>query len=187
MIGGFHFSGTLSLFPDIMPEIQELMDLGVTVVKGEVEGTWGNMLVDALQDRLKPLYDFMDGKPDLFDKPIPTIHRSYLKRFITSNFGTIDCSRGCPYNCSFCTIINVQGHKVRFRSVETLKNAIRENYRLHGVYYNFFTDDNFARNDCWREIFTMLVRLQTEEGIFIGFMIQVDAVFPVSCQHNEQQ
>jgi radical SAM superfamily enzyme YgiQ (UPF0313 family) len=174
LIGGFHVSGTLALFPDIKPEIQELIDLGVTVVKGEVEETWGEILADALQDRLKPLYDFMDRKPDLFDKPVPTIHRSYLKRFITSNFGTIDCSRGCPYNCSFCTIINVQGQKVRFRSVETLADAIRENYSRHGIDFYFFTDDNFARNACWREIFTMLASLRTDEGLFIQFMIQVD-------------
>jgi radical SAM superfamily enzyme YgiQ (UPF0313 family) len=174
LIGGFHVSGTLALFPDIKPEIQELMDLGVTVVKGEVEETWGEILADALQDRLKPLYDFMDRKPDLFNKPIPTIHRSYLKRFITSNFGTIDCSRGCPYNCSFCTIINVQGHKVRYRSVETLAGAIRENYKRHSINFYFFTDDNFSRNACWREIFEMMASLRAEEGIFVGFMIQVD-------------
>jgi radical SAM superfamily enzyme YgiQ (UPF0313 family) len=174
LIGGFHVSGTLSLFPDIKPEIQELIDLGVTMVKGEVEETWGEILADALQDRLKPIYDFMDRKPDLVDKPIPTIHRSYLKHFITSNFGTIDCSRGCPYNCSFCTIINVQGRKMRFRSVATLAGAIRENYRRHNINFYFFTDDNFSRNASWREIFAMLANLRAEEGIFVRFMIQVD-------------
>ena len=150
LIGGFHVSGVLALFSDIRPEIKELMDLGVTVVKGEVEDTWEDLLEDALHDRLRPIYDFLDRKPDLYDKPVPMITRSYLKRFITSNSGTIDCGRGCPYNCSFCTIINVQGHKVRFRSVETLARAIRENYERHGIFYYFFTDDNFARNPCWR-------------------------------------
>jgi radical SAM superfamily enzyme YgiQ (UPF0313 family) len=174
LLGGFHVSGSLSLFPAITPEIQELLDLGVTVVKGEVEETWGEILADALHDRLKPLYDFMDRKPDLVDKPIPTIRRSYLKHFITSNFGTIDCSRGCPYNCSFCTIINVQGRKMRFRSVETLAGAIRENYSRHSINFYFFTDDNFSRNTCWREIFAMLTTLRATEGIFIHFMIQVD-------------
>ena len=94
------------MFSEIRPEIQELLDLGVTVVKGEVEETWGEILADALRERLKPVYDFMDRKPDLYDKPVPMIHPAYLKRFMTSNFGTIDCSRGCPCNCSFCTIIN---------------------------------------------------------------------------------
>jgi len=174
LMGGFHISGTLSLFSEIRPEIQELLDLGVTVVNGEVEETWGEILEDALHDRLKPIYDFRDRKPELFDKPVPMIHRAYLKRFITSNFGTIDCSRGCPYNCSFCTIINVQGRTMRFRSVETLTGAIRENYKRHGIDFYFFTDDNFARNACWRGIFEMLARLRVEEAISIRFMIQVD-------------
>ena len=174
LVGGFHVSGILALFPEIRSEIRELMDLGVTVVKGEVEESWGDILADALHDRLRPLYDFLDKKPDLYDKPVPMITRSYLKRFITSNFGTIDCGRGCPYNCSFCTIINVQGREVRFRSVKTLANAIRENYKRHGIDYYFFTDDNFARNSCWRDVFEMLARLRAEEGISIRFMIQVD-------------
>ena len=174
LIGGFHVSGTLALSSEIGPEIQELLDLGITVVKGEVEETWGEILADALQDRLKPLYDFMDRKPELYDKPVPMIHRAYLKRFMTSNFGTIDCSRGCPYNCSFCTIINVQGRKMRFRSVETLAKAIVDNYRQHGINFYFFTDDNFARNASWRGMFEMLIRLRSEQGISIRFMIQVD-------------
>lgn len=174
LIGGFHVSGTLSMFSGIRPEIQELLDLGVTVVKGEVEETWGEILADALQDRLKPLYDFMDRKPDLYDQPVPMIHRGYLKRFITSNFGTIDCSRGCPYNCSFCTVINVQGRKMRYRSVQTLTNAIVANYRRHGINFYFFTDDNFARNASWRGMFEMLIRLRSEQGISIRFMLQVD-------------
>jgi radical SAM superfamily enzyme YgiQ (UPF0313 family) len=176
LIGGFHVSGTLAMFPEIQPEIRELMDLGVSVVKGEVEESWGGILRDALEDRLQPLYDFIDAKPDLSTKPVPMIMRRYLKRFVASNFGTIDCGRGCPFNCSFCTIINVQGRKMRYRSVETLTGAIRENYRQHGVNYYFFTDDNFSRNACWREIFEGLVQLRAEEGIPIRFMIQVDTL-----------
>jgi radical SAM superfamily enzyme YgiQ (UPF0313 family) len=174
LIGGFHVSGILAMFSEIRPEIQLLIDLGVTVVKGEVEETWGDILEDALHDRLRPIYDFLASKPDLYDKPVPMITRSYMKRFITSNFGTIDCGRGCPYSCSFCTIINVQGHKVRFRSVATLTRAIRENHERHGIDFYFFTDDNFARNARWREVFEMLARLRAEEGIRIRFMIQVD-------------
>jgi hypothetical protein len=139
-----------------------------------VEDTWGELLKDALLDRLRPIYNFLDRKPDLYDKPVPMIRRGYLKRFITSNFGTIDCGRGCPFNCSFCTVINVQGHKVRFRSVEVLAGAIRENYWRHGIDFYFFTDDNFARNPCWRGILEMLTHMRVKEGIPIRFMIQVD-------------
>ncbi|MBN1571129.1 MAG: radical SAM protein [Acidobacteria bacterium] len=174
LIGGFHVSGMLALSEGISPEIRELIDLGVTMVKGEVEETWGEILQDACRDNLKPLYDFLDRKPDLYDKPLPTVDRKYLKQFIISNFGTIDCSRGCPFNCSFCSIINVQGREMRVRSPERLAESIRENYRLHRLNFYFFTDDNFARNRCWRDIFMILVQLREEEHIPIQFMIQVD-------------
>lgn len=174
LIGGFHVSGMLALFEDVAPEIQALIDLGVSVVKGEVEETWGDILRDAFEDNLKPLYDFLDRKPDLYAQPVPMIHRHYLKKFMTSNFGTIDCSRGCPFNCSFCSIINVQGREMRVRSPERLMQTIRENYRRHRICFYFFTDDNFARNSCWREIFDLLIRMREEERIPIQFMIQVD-------------
>lgn len=174
LIGGFHVSGILALAPSITPEIQELMDLGVSVIKGEVEESWGEIVRDACEDRLKPLYDFMDCKPELFDRPIPVIDRKYLKKFVVSNFGTIDCSRGCPFNCSFCSIINVQGRRMRVRSPELLAETLRENYRLHRINFYFFTDDNFARNACWREIFQKITELREKELIPIQFMIQVD-------------
>ncbi len=174
LIGGFHVSGTLALAQGITPEIQALIDIGVTVVKGEVEETWGEILRDACNDRLQPVYDFLDRKPDLYMKPIPIVDKAYLHRFITTNFGTIDCSRGCPFNCSFCTIINVQGREMRVRSPQMLVDTLRENYRVHRINFYFFTDDNFARNRCWPEIFEMLVKLREEEHIPIQFMIQVD-------------
>ena len=174
LMGGFHVSGALALSPGITPEIQELLDIGVTVVKGEVEDTWGDLLRDADADRLLPLYNFMDCKPDLAHKPIPMISGKYLKKFIVSNFGTIDCSRGCPFSCSFCTIINVQGRKMRVRAAETMINTLRENYRSRKLYFYFFTDDNFARNTNWREIFNGLAKLREEENIPIQFMMQID-------------
>ena len=174
LIGGFHVSGMLALSEGITPEIQELIDIGVTVVKGEVEETWGDILRDAAEDKLKALYDFLDCKPDIYAQPLPTFERKYLKRFIVSNFGTIDCSRGCPFNCSFCSIINVQGKEMRVRSPERLAESIRENYRRHRLRFYFFTDDNFARNRSWKEVFTMLIHLKEEEQIPLQFMIQVD-------------
>ncbi|MFH1572673.1 MAG: radical SAM protein, partial [Acidobacteriota bacterium] len=174
LIGGFHVSGTMALLPEGSPEIHELMDLGVTVVLGEVEESWGSLLQDALHGRLRPLYSFLDAKPDLRNQPVPMAHPRYLRRFVAANFATIDCGRGCPYRCSFCTIINVQGHEMRFRSAELVVRAVRENYRRHKIDYYFFTDDNFARNRCWREIFEGLARLREEERIPVRFMMQVD-------------
>ena len=56
------------------------------------------------------------------------------------------------FNCSFCSIINVQ-EEMRVR-LPNPGRTLRQNYRDHGIYFYFFTDDNFAiRNQCWREIF----------------------------------
>ncbi|MBZ5536586.1 MAG: radical SAM protein [Acidobacteriia bacterium] len=176
LIGGFHVSGYLAMLPQIPPEIQELMDAGVSIVKGEVEETWTGILKDAIEGKLKPLYDFVDDKPDLYDKPIPLIDTKLLKRFMASNFGTIDCGRGCPFNCSFCTIINVQGRKMRVRSAECIATAIRENWHRSKVDFYFFTDDNFARNLQWEKIFDALIDLREKEKIDLRFMMQVDVL-----------
>src|SRR5712692_3555870 len=176
LIGGFHVSGYMAMVSGVPAEIQEVMDAGVTVVKGEVEETWGQLLRDAVDGRLKPLYDFINDKPDLYEKPLPVIRKEYLRKFMASNFGTLDCGRGCPFECSFCTIINVQGRKMRFRSAEHVANAVRRNFREHGITFYFFTDDNFARNKSWEAIFDALIRLRDEEHIPVDFMMQVDVL-----------
>ncbi|GAB4244134.1 MAG: hypothetical protein Kow00109_20060 [Acidobacteriota bacterium] len=174
LIGGFHVSGQLAMNPGIPPEIQEALDLGVIVVQGEVEETWGELLRDVLERRAQPLYRF--EKPDLSRAPIPRLEPALLRRFAASNYGTIDCGRGCPFECSFCTIINVQGRKMRFRSPELIAEAIRENWRRNRVSFYFFTDDNFARNKQWEAIFDTLIALREEEGIPVEFMMQVDVL-----------
>lgn len=176
MIGGFHVSGLLSLLPEIPQDIQQLLDAGVTIVMGEVEDAWGGLLRDAIHGRLKPLYNFIGNKPDISERPIPAIRKEYLRKFVAPNFGTLDCGRGCPFECSFCTIINVQGRKMRFRSTERIVEAIRHNYKAHGITFYFLTDDNFARNKNWEAIFDALIRMREEEQIRIRFMMQVDVL-----------
>ena len=176
LIGGFHVSGLLSMIPGIPEDIQSLMNEGVTIVKGEVEETWSGLLNDAVNGQLKPLYDFVSDSPDLRYQPIPLVDKRLMKRFMASNYGTIDCGRGCPFNCSFCTIINVQGRKMRVRSAEAIAEALRENWRRRQVNFYFFTDDNFARNTAWESIFDALIALREKEHIKVQFMMQVDVL-----------
>ena len=176
IVGGFHISGVLAMFRDVPPEVQQLLDAGVSVVAGEVEHRWADLLRDAYRGCLKPVYRFTDDLPDLTDAPGPLIDKQYLRKFVSSNFGTIDCSRGCPFNCSFCTIINVQGRKARHRSPECIAETLRHSYLESGVNFYFFTDDNFARNPAWEQIFDKLIGFREQEGIRIKFMMQVDVL-----------
>jgi hypothetical protein len=174
MIGGFHVSGMLAMFPSVSPEIQQLVDAGVSVVAGEVEHRWAHLLRDAYEGSLEPIYRFLDDPPDLYQAPGPIKDKQSRRRFFHSNYGTIDCSRGCPFNCSFCTIINVQGRKTRYRSPECIMDTIRHAYRQSGVNLYFFTDDNFSRNPVWEAILDGLLALREQEGIAVEFVLQVD-------------
>jgi radical SAM superfamily enzyme YgiQ (UPF0313 family) len=174
LIGGFHVSGVLGLFDRPSREIAELMDAGVTVVNGEAEKAWGDLLRDALSGRLEIRYDIHD-RPDLTDAPLPRLPRTYMRRFAYPHMATVDVGRGCPFNCSFCSIINVQGKTMRHRDPVAIERAVREGY-ARGIDYYFFTDDNFSRNPCWEAIFDRLIRLREEEGIAIDFMMQIDTV-----------
>ena len=173
MLGGFHVSGVLAMFDEPSRELQHLLDNGVTLVKGEAEvpGALAGILRDALHDRLQPLYD-IKGFPDLLHAPVPEPDTEIMKKFVVKNISTIDTSRGCCFGCTFCTVINVQGRKMRHRSAQCVVDAIETNYE-NGIKSYFFTDDNFARNPVWEDIFDGLIALR-EKGIKITFMMQVD-------------
>lgn len=60
--------------------------------------------------------------------------------------GCFDAGRGCPFSCSFCTIINVQGRKSRYRSADDIEQLIRA-HAAQGVKRFFITDDIYQASD----------------------------------------
>ena len=112
IVGGFHTSGTINMLGDQEPDIQQLYREEICMVSGEVEGKWEGILADFLHDRLKPLYSFAQDLQNLVDigeAPLPQTSAKTMKHFAYPSFATADTSRGCPFACTFCTIINVQG------------------------------------------------------------------------------
>lgn len=177
MIGGFHVSGSIALAPDMPPECQAMLDAGVTLVAGEVEDQWGNLLRDAAMGQLRPFYNFLADLPDLRSKALPRNSRRLQRKFAVRGYGTIDAGRGCLFNCSFCTIINVQGRVMRSRGATGIVSHVREHYsdgRRPGIRHYFFTDDNFSRNPEWEATLDGLIALRRDEGLTIDFMMQVD-------------
>jgi radical SAM superfamily enzyme YgiQ (UPF0313 family) len=176
IMGGFHTSGTINMLSDQEPDIQELYREGICIVSGEVEGKWEGILADYLNGQLKPLYSFaqdLQNLVDIDDAPLPRTSAKTMKHFAYPSFATADTSRGCPFACTFCTIINVQGRKMRERSPQSIAAMMRRNYLDHGLSFYFFTDDNFARKKLWRETFEEIIKLR-EEGLDVSFMMQVD-------------
>jgi hypothetical protein len=174
-LGGFHVSGSLSMLPGITPELQEAMDLGISLFAGEAEeGRMDQVLRDAWQGQMKPLYNYLTNLPSLEGAPVPMLPADTIRGTI-GKYTSFDAGRGCPFQCSFCTIINVQGRKSRRRTVEEIEAIVRRNL-AQGVGRFFITDDNFARNNDWEKIFDRLIVMREQEKLNIKFMIQVDTM-----------
>ena len=174
VMGGFHVSGCLAMLPTLPPDLQEALDLGITLFAGEAEGRLDQVLRDAAAGTLKPIYNYMRDLPSIGSTPVPFLPRTRIKR-TAGRLTTFDAGRGCPFQCSFCTIINVQGRKSRSRSPEDVERIIRDNW-AQGINRFFITDDNFARNDGWEAIFDRIIALREGEGLNIRFTIQVDTL-----------
>ncbi|MGQ0559231.1 MAG: B12-binding domain-containing radical SAM protein, partial [Sphingosinicella sp.] len=175
MIGGFHVSGCIAMLKETPGEIQQALDIGCSLFAGECEeGRLDEVLRDAWNGELKPVYDYLKNLPGLEGAPLPALPLDALKRN-SQSWSSFDLGRGCPFQCSFCTIINVQGRKSRFRTPDDLEAIIRESHAL-GVKAFFITDDNLARNRRWEEFFDRLIELREKEGIKANLTIQVDAL-----------
>ncbi|HEY0330688.1 MAG TPA: radical SAM protein [Rhodopseudomonas sp.] len=173
-IGGFHVSGCLAMLPGIQPDLQEALDLGITLYAGELEGRCDALLRDAAGGTLQSLYNYLNELPSLEGAPSPILPKRFLQR--TYNTQTsFDAGRGCPYQCSFCTIINVQGRKSRRRSPDDVERIIRENI-AQNIRQFFITDDNFARNKDWEIILDRIIAIREGEKKKLRFVIQVDTL-----------
>ena len=173
-IGGFHVSGCLSMLPRLPPDLERARRMGITLFAGEAEGRLEGLFADALAGRLQPIYNYMDDLPGLQQQVTPFLPIDIVRRY-GETIGAFDAGRGCPFQCSFCTIINVQGRKSRWRDADDVERLVRANL-AQGVFRFFITDDNFARNRNWEAIFDRLIEMREQEGLGLQFIIQVDTL-----------
>ncbi|MDT7951676.1 MAG: B12-binding domain-containing radical SAM protein [Acetobacteraceae bacterium] len=174
VMGGFHVSGCIAMLPGIQPDLQEALDLGISLYAGEAEGRLDEVLLDAAAHALKPIYNYMNDLPGLEGQPAPILGSERIAR-TAGGISSFDAGRGCPFQCSFCTIINVQGRKSRYRTADDIEDLIRRNI-AQGVCRFFITDDNFARNRNWEQIFDRLIAMREAENLYFSFIIQVDTL-----------
>jgi hypothetical protein len=174
VIGGFHPSGCLAMLPELPPDLKEAIDLGVTLYGGEGEGRMTDLLRDIECGQLKPIYNHLKDAPDMAAAALPMLPRDIVLRNAAS-YTSFDAGRGCPFQCSFCTIINVQGRKSRYRTADDVERIVRANL-AQGIRRFFVTDDNFARNRNWEAILDRLIELREGEGLPIRLILQVDTL-----------
>lgn len=125
ILGGKH----ASFFPE---EVQKYFN---TVVTGEAEKVWKNVISDYENNTLKPLYEgyqfplseSIRPRRDIFDK------YNYV-------IASVQFARGCVYNCSFCSVPVFYKHTYRQREIEDVIQELREIKQR----YVFLVDDNIV-------------------------------------------
>ena len=80
IIGGFHISGCLSMLTEMQPDIQEAIDLGISLFAGEAEDQLDALLRDAAEGKLQPIYNYLKDLPSIQSAPVPFLLRKHVKR-----------------------------------------------------------------------------------------------------------
>ncbi len=124
VMGGIH----ASLLP------KEALCCVDTVVIGEAEGVWGEVLKDFEQNRLKSCYQSKYVSPENIPRPRhDLLHPSYTH-------ASVQTSRGCPMDCEFCSVTAFNGYNFRLRPVEQVLDELT-NLPQKKI---FFVDDNLV-------------------------------------------
>lgn len=135
-------------FPEMIPEVDHF-------VLNEAEITFPEFLRDLENNRVKHIYK-TDLKADMHSSPVPLWQLVDMKRY---GMMELQYSRGCPYDCDFCDITNLHGHKVRTKTTAQIINELESLYIHNWRGEVFFVDDNFIgkRRELKEEILPAII------------------------------
>jgi radical SAM superfamily enzyme YgiQ (UPF0313 family) len=143
ILGGHHVS--------LLPE--EAGQHADAVFVGEAEMLWAKVLEDACQGQLQHIYQ---GGREAHYPPFQ-VNRAVLKNKKYLPAGLVETARGCPYNCSFCSVTTFFGHTFRRRPVGQLVDEIRSTNQKTIL----FVDDNIIGEvESAKELLTALIPLK---------------------------
>lgn len=125
ILGGVHTT--------MVPE--EAIQHADSIVIGEAENLWSTILYDFLNNSLQPVYK-SDNIPDITGLPVARRDLLNKKGYFFTN--TIQTTRGCPYDCEFCSVTSFFGGTYRLRSVDYIEQELSTFTNR----FVFFVDDN---------------------------------------------
>jgi radical SAM superfamily enzyme YgiQ (UPF0313 family) len=111
-------------------------------VLDEAELTLPPFLEDLANGRAQPLYTSTEY-PDIHQTPTPLWQLANLNLYDTVS---VQFSRGCPFNCDFCNITALLGHRPRTKTAPQIIGELDNLYALGWRKGVFFVDDNFIGN-----------------------------------------
>jgi radical SAM superfamily enzyme YgiQ (UPF0313 family) len=111
-------------------------------VRGEAEGVIEELVSDLESGNARPGYE-AGGRADMNRVPPPDLHLTRLRRYSAM---PIQYSRGCPFSCEFCDVIELFGRNPRTKSVQQVLEELEQLHRLGWRGSVFVVDDNFVGN-----------------------------------------
>lgn len=111
-------------------------------ILNEAEITLKEFLNDLEKGSVKRVYK-TEKYADLSQTPVPDYHLLKIKAYAFMN---LQVSRGCPFNCDFCEITALLGHKVRMKSDQQIINELEALHKLKWRASVAVVDDNFIGN-----------------------------------------
>lgn len=146
ILGGMH--------PSALPE--EAKQHADSIVVGEMEPLWLEVLDDYQRNALKPIYRFPE-RPQLTGMRHPRRDLWNSKDYLVPQ--TVQTTRGCPYACSFCAVSNFFGHTYRLRPIH---DVIAEVQHLPGKFIAFVDDNIIGHPQYAKELFIALAPLKKQ-------------------------
>ena len=111
-------------------------------ILNEAEITLPRFLNDLAENRAQHIYTTSEF-PDMTETPLPMLELIDMKRYVGMS---VQYSRGCPFNCDFCNVTSLFGHRVRTKSTEQIIAELDSLYDQGWRDRVFFVDDNFIGN-----------------------------------------
>lgn len=139
VLGGVH--------PTILPD--EVLKYADSVVIGEAEGVWEQLLEDFKNGKLKRTYQV---KYPSLERYISTKSKNSGKKRLFDVI-PIMTTRGCPYNCEFCCVHDLFGKRLRHASV---KHVVRDIEESNGKLFMFLDDNIIGDPKYAKELFTAI-------------------------------
>jgi len=125
-----------------------------SVVTGEAEDTWPRVLSDFLEGTLQPFYEPQHFH-SLVNLPLPRRDLLNRRKYFFTN--TIQTTRGCPFDCDFCSVTSFYGRTYRVRPINDVVDEIS---RMEKGFL-FFVDDNIAGRPAYaKELFRTLIPMK---------------------------
>ncbi len=167
-----HKNGCMAVIggPHVMTcDTSEMQGRGISFALSEAELVWPQILQDAKDGELQPVYGRDQRWQQELEAPviIPPTRRD-LRRYVNPLLGLYP-ARGCPFICNFCSVIKIAGRRVRSQSVETTMASLRA-AKAAGVRLIMFTSDNFNKYADGEALLEAMI----EEKLGLDFFCQCD-------------